>query len=462
METSRENSYEKDDRHYGTCLHIVLHVKIYSTFFSVHFHFEIGYCDQNIIDGDVTNSYTQQNWQTETNLSMNVSRQYLEGDRSPNRDRDEPLSYNSRPFNMSSSTKGIVDNPYSDMNYSGVRKSYLERQESSVLYDDHMGYSRGDYLSLYPLRNAQQSSQLGNKFDSDYGLGRQWNSNSQTSQTSQTMTIGKQLPKLPTKSYGIDDMNMSTTSYLPKSIPIASGSAKRSRQLPQPIGANRKRYTRNGQTRMLPQMPTSTKEDFERRGAISAMRYEDYSLSSKYYDDSQKSMNETFSMTFPYGNQSQSNDSLNTTAHSVLSEYSGLDRRNNKIADISSAIPIASSTSILSTNQRLADLYSIDSTIENTSNYYANDKCSDSMMTSRKRLPQIPKIPQMPQMPRMPVASSVLISQINDTSSPSFSEPTRPTAAKRLPIINAVSKSDCESLQFYVNCQLIIIIFLLI
>lgn len=374
---------------------------------------------------------------------MNVSRQYLEGDRSPHRDRDEPLSYNSRPFHMSSSTKEIVDSPYSDMNYSGVRKSYLERQESSVLYDDHMGYSRGDYMSIYPSRNAQQSSQFGNNFDSDYGLGRQWNSRSQTSRTSQTMTIAKQLPKLPTKTaYGIDDMNMSTTSYLPKSIPIASGSAKRSRQLPQPIEANRKRYAQNSQTRMLPQMPSATKEDFERRGAVSAMRYEDYSLSSKYYDDSQKSMNETFSMAFPYGNQSQSNDSLNTAAHSVLSEYSGLDRRNSKIADISSAIPIASSTSILSTNKRLADLYSIDSTIENTSNYYANDKCSDSMMTSRKRLPQIPQ---------MPVASYVSVAQINDTRSPSFSEPTRPTAAKRLPIINTVSKSDCESLQFYVN-----------
>lgn len=393
---------------------------------------QIGYYDPNIINGDVSNSYTQQNWQTDTNLSMNVSGQYLEGDRSPNRDRDEPLSYNSRPFNISSSTKGICDNPYGDMNNSGVRKSYLERQESSVLYDDdNMGYSGVDYLSLYPSRNAQQSSQLENKFDS--GLGRQWNSNSQT--TSQTMTIGKQLPKLPTKSYGIDNMNMSTSSYLPTSIPIASSSAKRSRQLPQPIGTNRKRYTQNGQTRMLPQMPSSTNDDFERRGAISAMRYEDYSLSSKYYDDSQKCMNETFSMTFPYGNQSQSNDSLNTTAHSVLSEYSGLDRR-NKIAAISSAIPIASSTTIHSTNHRLADPYSIDSTIDDTSNYYANDKCSDSMISSRKRLPQIP---------HTPIASSVLLSQTNNLSTSSFSESTKPTAAKRLPVINAVSKLDCES-----------------
>lgn len=184
---------------------------------------------------------------------MHVSGQYLEGDRSPNRDRDEPLSYNSRPFNISSATKVIVDNPFGDMNYSGVRHSYLERQESSVLYDDNMGYSTVDSMSLYPSRNAQQSSQLENKFDSDYGFGRQWNSNSQT------MTIGKQLPKVPTKSYGIDSMDMSTSSYLPNSIPIASGSAKRSRQLPQPIGTNRKRSTRNGQTRMLPQMPSSTK-----------------------------------------------------------------------------------------------------------------------------------------------------------------------------------------------------------
>lgn len=56
---------------------------------------------------------------------MDIGGQYLEGDRSPNRDKDEndPLSYNSRPFYMQTSLKGVSDNRYgmeSQSNYSGL------------------------------------------------------------------------------------------------------------------------------------------------------------------------------------------------------------------------------------------------------------------------------------------------------------------------------------------------------
>lgn len=118
-----------------------------------------------------------------------------------------------------------------------------------------MSYDTNDSVSMYPSRSAQQTSQLENKFDYDYGLDRQWNYNSQT------MTMGKQLPKLPAKNYGsTDGMELSTSTLLPNAIPIASGGTKRTRQLPQPIG--RKRLPRNGQARMLPQMPSTTKTSY--------------------------------------------------------------------------------------------------------------------------------------------------------------------------------------------------------
>lgn len=82
-------------------------------------------------------------------------------------------------------------------------------------------------------------------------------------------------------------------------------------------------------------------EEFERRGAMSAMQYKDYSYSPSSkayepYDDTAKSMNEPSIF--------HSNDSLNTTAQSVFSEYSTATERRNKLSAISSAIPVVSFT----------------------------------------------------------------------------------------------------------------------
>lgn len=96
-------------------------------------------------------------------------------------------------------------------------------------------------------------------------------------------------------------------------------------------------------------------EDYERR-SMSAMQYKDYnySPSSKAlyepYDDTAKSMNEPSIF--------HSNDSLNTTAQSVFSDYSAAtaDRR-NKISAISSAIPVVSSFTNSVNNQQMTDPY---------------------------------------------------------------------------------------------------------
>lgn len=215
---------------------------------------------------------------------------------------------------------------------------------------------------------------------------------------------GKLLPKVPIKSYNVINHREGASTFLNDAVPVASGSSggsiigshsntnstittttttttttsttKRSRQLPQPIvSATRKRLPRAGQARLLPQMPTNAKskyttlmsrsdteytkfgihEEFERRGAMSAMQYKDYnySPSSKAYepyDDTAKSMNEPSIF--------HSNDSLNTTAQSVFSDYSAAtaDRR-NKISAISSAIPVVSSFTNNVNNQQLTDPY---------------------------------------------------------------------------------------------------------
>lgn len=158
-----------------------------------------------------------------------------------------------------------------------------------------------------------------------------------------------------------------------------SATSKRARQLPV-VSATRKRLPRVGQSnvtekRLLPQMPANAKskyaslmsrsdteytkfgihEEFERRGAMSAMQYKDYSYSPSSkayepYDDTAKSMNEPSIF--------HSNDSLNTTAQSVFSDYSAAtaDRR-NKISAISSAIPVVSSLTNNVNNQQLTDPY---------------------------------------------------------------------------------------------------------
>lgn len=257
--------------------------------------------------------------------------------------------------------------------FTGIRKRSLERQDSSVLYDDY-GYGDHDTneyeSSLYATRSIQEPSPLVNKYDYNYGLDRQWNTNS-VNFNSHLPSKGKLLPKVPIKSYNVINHSSVTSTFLNDAIPIASGSAKKTRQLPQPIVsataavvAPRKRLPKTGQTRLLPQMPTTTKskytslmsrsdteyskfgitEEFERRGAMSAMQYKDYSYSPSSrpydaYDDTAKSMNEPSIF--------HSNDSLNTTAQSVFSEYSTATDRRNKISAISSAIPVVSFTNNL-------------------------------------------------------------------------------------------------------------------
>lgn len=266
-----------------------------------------------------------------------------------------------------------------------------------MLYDDYYG-DHDTNESLYPTRSSttQDPTQLVNRYDYNYGLDRQWNTNS-VSYNSHLPSKGKLLPKVPIKSYNVINHRESASTFLNDAVPVASGSSgsnsnsnansttaaaaaatatKRSRQLPQPIvSATRKRLPRAGQARLLPQMPTNAKskyaslmsrsdteytkfgihEEFERRGAMSAMQYKDYnySPSSKAYepyDDTAKSMNEPSIF--------HSNDSLNTTAQSVFSDYSAAttDRR-NKISAISSAIPVVSSFTNNVNNQQLTDPY---------------------------------------------------------------------------------------------------------
>lgn len=245
----------------------------------------------------------------------------------------------------------------------GIRKRSLERQDSSVLYDDCYGdHETNDYeTSLYSSRNSHEPTQLVNRYDYSYGLDRHWNTNS-INFNSHLPSKGKLLPKVPIKSYNVIEHREATSSFLSDAIPIASGSAKKTRQLPQPIvSATRKRLPKTGYARQLPQMPSTIKskypislmsrsdteysrfginEEFERRGAMSAMQYKDYSYSPSLktyepYDDTAKSMNEPSIF--------HSNDSLNTTAQSVFSEFSSITDRRNKFSAISSAIPVASS-----------------------------------------------------------------------------------------------------------------------
>lgn len=245
-----------------------------------------------------------------------------------------------------------------------------------MLYDDCYGdHDTNDYeTSLYPSRvnsHHEPSSQLVNRYDYNYGLDRQWNTNS-INFNSHLPSKGKILPKVPIKSYNVIDHREATSTFLTDAIPIASGLSKKTRQLPQPICSgtinssvsittSRKRLPKAGYVRQLPQMPSTLKskyptslmsrsdteytkfgltEEFERRGAMSAMQYKDYSYSPSLktyepYDDTTKSMNEPSIF--------HSNDSLNTTAQSVYSEYSTATDRRSKISAISSAIPIASS-----------------------------------------------------------------------------------------------------------------------
>lgn len=378
-----------------------------------------GYYDTTTVNADMTNF---------TSLNMDIGSMYPDDSRSPIRDKEEsdPLSYNSRPFNTNSSLKGLSETRYDRSDgytgnethvrygqiifffqclcpsppsiesnvyihflfffffilslrmcaFAGIRKRSIERQDSSMLYDDCYGdHDTNDYeTSLYPSRinsHPEPSSQLVNRYDYNYGLDRQWNMNS-IDFNSHLPSKGKILPKVPIKSYNVIDHREATSTFLTDAIPIASGLSKKTRQLPQPICSgtinssvsittNRKRLPKTGYVRQLPQMPSTLKskyptslmscsdteytkfgltEEFERRGAMSAMQYKDYSYSPSLktyepYDDTTKSMNEPSIF--------HSNDSLNTTAQSVYSEYSTATDRRSKISAISSAIPIASS-----------------------------------------------------------------------------------------------------------------------
>lgn len=299
-----------------------------------------------------------------TSLNMDIENMYPDESRSPIRDKEEsdPLSYNSRPFNTNSCLKGLSETRYDRTDgYTGIRKRSLERQHSSVLYDNCYGdHETNDYeTSLYPSRNSNES-QLVNRYDYSYGLDRQWNTNSINFNSN--LAKAKLLPKVPTKSYNVIEHRETTSALLTESIPVASGLSKKTRQLPQPImSAARKRLPRGGYTRQLPQMPSMTKskytassmsrsdteyskfgftEEFERRGAMSAMQYNDYSFSPTLrpyepYDDTAKSMNEPPIF--------HSNESLNTTAQSVYSEFSTATDRRSKMSVISNAVPIVSS-----------------------------------------------------------------------------------------------------------------------
>lgn len=245
----------------------------------------------------------------------------------------------------------------------GIRKRSLERQNTSVLYDDCYGdHETNDYeISLYSSRTSNEPSQSVNRYDYNYGLDRQWNTNSNNF-NSHLPSKGKLLPKVPNKGYNVIEHRETTSALLTEAIPIASGLTKKTRQLPRPIvSTTRKRLPRTGYARQLPQMPSTIKskypaslmsrsdteyskfglsEEFERRGAMSAMQYNDYSYSPslrtyEQYDDTAKSMNDPQIF--------HSNESLNTTAQSVYSESSIATERRNKLAAISSAIPIASS-----------------------------------------------------------------------------------------------------------------------
>lgn len=253
------------------------------------------------------------------------------------------------------------------------------------------------------------------------------------------------------------DHRETTTSLLSESIPIASGSAKKIRQLPQPIVSGttiRKRLPKTGiyHTRQLPQMPTSSSsikskypasfmsrsdteytkfginEEFERRGAMSAMQYKDYSYSPSLrtyepYDDTAKSMNEPSIF--------HSNDSLNTTAQSVFSEYSSATDRRNKFSAISSAIPVASSYT--NNLNQVTDSYQnyTSSTSKIIFNLFERKQfinfhsVSFFFLIGRKRLPQIPSIP---------ISADASISSISNF------DPTPRGMGKRLPTINALPK----------------------
>ncbi|XP_031620593.1 mucin-4-like, partial [Contarinia nasturtii] len=392
LETSRENSYEKEDRY--------------------------GYYDTTTANTAMTNF---------TSLNMEIENMYPEDSRSPIRDKEEsdPLSYNSRPFNTNSCLKGLSETRYDRSDgYTGIRKRSLERQHSSVLFDNFYGdQETNDYeTSLYPTRNANEP-QLVNRYDYSYGLDRQWNTNS-INFNSNLPSKGKLLPKVPTKSYNVIEQREATSTLLTDAIPIASGLSKKTRQLPQPVvSATRKRLPRAGYTRQLPQMPSINKskypaslmsrsdteyskfgstEDFERRGAMSAMQYNDYSFSPTLrtyepYDDTAKSMNEPPIF--------HSNESLNTTAQSVYSEFSTATDRRSKMSVISNAVPVASS--LTNNFNQVTDSYQ---------NYTSS--------TSRKRLPQIPAVPNL--------------TDATSANNSNF-EPTIRSTGKRLPDISALS-----------------------
>lgn len=354
----------------------------------------------------------------------------------------------------------------------GIRKHSLERQDSSVLYDEcYADHEANEYeASLYPSsRNSHEpttasTTKLVNRYDYSYGLDRQWNTNSSVNLNSHLPSKGKLLPKVPLKSYNVmNDHRETTTSLLSESIPIASGSTKKTRQLPQPIvsaAAIRKRLPKagisGGYTRQLPQMPSGSvssiikskypaslmsrsdteytkfgiTEEFERRGAMSAMQYKDYSYSPSLrtyepYDDTAKSMNEPSIF--------HSNDSLNTTAQSLFSEYSSATERRNKFTALSSAIPVASSYT--NNLNQVTDSYQNYTSSTSTSKEFTFPICfglhnifhtnSFFISVGRKRLPKIPPVP--------------ISADANSTSISNF-EPTPRSTGKRLPTINALPK----------------------
>lgn len=324
-----------------------------------------------------------------------------------------------------------------------VRKRSLERQNTTVLYDDLTGYDASDSYS-YTVASHQTQLESSSKYDNEYGLDSKWNTNF-TNYDSHMQSIGKQLPPLPMHSLIHDTMASNNAStFLPSSIPIVSGSSKKIRQLPQPISSMSRRK-RASATRQLPQMPTArsrsrnmprsdteylrfgVSDEFERRGAMSAMLYEDYdsTMVTKNLVDYPKSVVDETSSS--YGNKFYSNDSLNTTAQSLFSECSASERR-QKLASITMATPIASAYAQFdSTQSHVQDpYYKYLSDVDDnaTSSYYHGLESNygyDLHPNSRKRLPQVP--------------NATSKQHIYDTSTDYSLEPSVQRTAKRLPIV---------------------------
>lgn len=293
-----------------------------------------------------------------------------------------------------------------------MRKRSLERQHTTSLYDD-----RYDANDSYPYTVTPHQSHLesSSKYDYEYGLDSKWNTNYTNYDSQQpSSTIGhvsrssmSPLTRNHLADSLRDTLSSPASSFLSSAVPIASGNTKKTRHLPTPTAPKHPR-----RNRQLPQMPpvrshsrTGTMprsdtefsrfggtDEYERRGAVSAMLFEDYdsAMAAKGYLDYPKSSVDEISSS--YGNQCYSNDSLNTIAPSLYSE-SCLSERRHKLISLTMATPIASGY----VDQQLSQSQSQDPYNKYSSNYDDGASsyypASESAMRpdlARKRLPTLP------------------------------------------------------------------------